>query len=302
MFIGCNIIVPAVQNLPGQSGGESGGDTTSFIMEIDTNISGSTPNNQFRLYSSGNTGRPYTVDWGDGTSDVDTNSNDITHTYPSPGVYDISITSPYNRIYVAATNDKNKVREIKQWGNLPWFNMASSFSRCGNMNITATDTGDFSNVTSWSQAFRNTNSLTNLGNYSNWVTSSCTNITLILFATGLSGSFDFTGWDTSNVTNMSYFISTNPGMTSIDTTGWDVSKVTTFFNFASACANLDTIIGLYEWAFPLLESTGEHWNYANDQVWMRLQENDRWFVFNPRLGKQRSGYSDNAKRFMDYDT
>lgn len=65
---------------------------------------------------------------------------------------------------------------------------------------------------------------------------------------------------------------------------------------------LDTIIGLYEWAFPLLESTGEHWNYANDQVWMRLQENDRWFVFNPRLGKQRSGYSDNAKRFMDYDT
>jgi glycosyl transferase family 25 len=65
---------------------------------------------------------------------------------------------------------------------------------------------------------------------------------------------------------------------------------------------LDAIIELYDWAFPLLESTGEHWNYANDQVWTRIQEEDRWFCFNPRIGKQRSGYSDNAKRFMDYDT
>ena len=65
---------------------------------------------------------------------------------------------------------------------------------------------------------------------------------------------------------------------------------------------LDAIIELYDWAFPLLETTGEHWNYANDQVWTRIQEEDRWFCFNPRIGKQRSGYSDNAKRFMDYDT
>ena len=65
---------------------------------------------------------------------------------------------------------------------------------------------------------------------------------------------------------------------------------------------LDTIIRLYEEALPLLERTGEHWNYANDQVWTRLQAVDTWYAFTPRLGKQRSGYSDNAKRFMDYDT
>lgn len=64
---------------------------------------------------------------------------------------------------------------------------------------------------------------------------------------------------------------------------------------------LDTIIDLYEHALPLLETTGEHWNYANDQVWTKLQEKHKWYVFEPRLGKQRSGYSDNAKRFMDYD-
>lgn len=64
---------------------------------------------------------------------------------------------------------------------------------------------------------------------------------------------------------------------------------------------LDSIIALYEHAIPLLETTGEHWNYANDQVWCQLQEKDTWYVFADRLGKQRSGYSDNANRFMDYD-
>jgi glycosyl transferase family 25 len=66
-------------------------------------------------------------------------------------------------------------------------------------------------------------------------------------------------------------------------------------------AYLDTLIQLYEYALPLLERTGEHWNYANDQVWKSLQRKDRWFCFQPRLGKQRSGYSDNAKAFMDYE-
>lgn len=65
---------------------------------------------------------------------------------------------------------------------------------------------------------------------------------------------------------------------------------------------LDKIIELYEKTLPLLESTGMHWVYANDQSWKSLQKTDKWFVFNPRLGKQQSGYSDNAKRFMDYDT
>ena len=64
---------------------------------------------------------------------------------------------------------------------------------------------------------------------------------------------------------------------------------------------LDSIINLYEHSLPLLQSTGEHWNYANDQVWCQLQEKDNWYVFSDRLGKQRSGYSDNAERFMDYD-
>lgn len=83
-----------------------------------------------------------------------------------------------------------------------------------------------------------------------------------------------------------------------------ISKIHNANNASAYLINgkyLDKIIELYEHALPLLETTGEHWNYANDQVWTQLQEKDKWFVFQPRLGKQHSGYSDNAKCFINYD-
>jgi GR25 family glycosyltransferase involved in LPS biosynthesis len=61
---------------------------------------------------------------------------------------------------------------------------------------------------------------------------------------------------------------------------------------------LDTLIRLYEWAIPLLEQTNEHWKYANDLVWKRLQPNDNWYYTTNKLGKQRSGYSDNKMCYM----
>ena len=64
---------------------------------------------------------------------------------------------------------------------------------------------------------------------------------------------------------------------------------------------LDTLIALYEWSCPLLEQTKEHWNYANDQCWKTLQKTDRWFHFVDRMGKQRSGFSDNSMDFIEYD-
>ena len=62
----------------------------------------------------------------------------------------------------------------------------------------------------------------------------------------------------------------------------------------------DTLINLYEFAMPLLNSTREHWNYANDQVWKKNQVNDRWYCFSNRIGIQRPGYSDNVEKYMDY--
>lgn len=63
----------------------------------------------------------------------------------------------------------------------------------------------------------------------------------------------------------------------------------------------DKMIELYEWTIPLLDSTGEHWNYANDQVWKRLQPTANWFCLKTRCGKQRAGYSDNSDKYEDHN-
>lgn len=62
----------------------------------------------------------------------------------------------------------------------------------------------------------------------------------------------------------------------------------------------DQLIELYEEAMPLLEATGCHWIYANDQVWKKLQPAANWFAFKDRLGRQRPSYSDNSEAFMDH--
>ena len=62
----------------------------------------------------------------------------------------------------------------------------------------------------------------------------------------------------------------------------------------------DTLINLYEYAVPLLESTSEHWNYTNDAIWNRIIPNRNWFGFVTRMGKQRPSYSDNGCTWADY--
>jgi len=64
----------------------------------------------------------------------------------------------------------------------------------------------------------------------------------------------------------------------------------------------DTMIALYEDAMPKLLSTRHHWEYANDQIWKKLQIQDNWFCFKTRIGKQMDGYSDNANAFMSYNS
>lgn len=62
----------------------------------------------------------------------------------------------------------------------------------------------------------------------------------------------------------------------------------------------DKLINLYEWAFPMLERTGEHWIYMNDVVWKCLQRSDRWYCMEPRYGVQRESFSDLAGGVCNY--
>ena len=62
----------------------------------------------------------------------------------------------------------------------------------------------------------------------------------------------------------------------------------------------DILIQLYDSVIPLLESTRQHWIYANDQAWKVLQGMNCWYCTKTRIGKQRDGFSDNAQEFVSY--
>jgi hypothetical protein len=59
----------------------------------------------------------------------------------------------------------------------------------------------------------------------------------------------------------------------------------------------DKLITLYEYAMPELEHTGNHWIYANDQIWKNLQPTLLWFATAVRIGLQRPSYSDTGEKF-----
>ena len=79
-----------------------------------------------------------------------------------------------------------------------------------------------------------------------------------------------------------------------------VSYTTTASGAAGYIVNhtmYDDLINCLSFGAEMLEKTGEHWNYINDQIWKKLQ-GERWLVFNKRLGQQRPSFSDLKNSFV----
>lgn len=63
----------------------------------------------------------------------------------------------------------------------------------------------------------------------------------------------------------------------------------------------DKLINIFEEAIPPLRETNQHWIYANDQIWKRLQPESNWYALTKRCGRQRDGFSDNSNKYEIYD-
>ena len=193
-----------------------------------------TPTNQFRLKLAPSTSYNFTINWGDGNSEIfnqTTSSTEIsaglTHTYASPSAYRVSITENvsegFPRIYFNgqtnshSSNDDVKVTDIIQWGNPVWSSMTDAFEGCSNLSAVATDggTSKLSGVSIFDSMF-----------------SYCSRIK------------DFPVIDTSNATSM---VGTWQYCTSLSSFPFlNTSKVT---NFASAFINCPIK------SFPLLDTS-----------------------------------------------
>ena len=122
---------------------------------------------------------------------------------PAGATIDLSI-NPTNFKTFSTINgpDKRRLVDVKQWGSTAWSAMASTFAGCINLNISATDVPNLSNVTSMIDMFRGCTILNSPTNIGTWNTATVT-IMAGVFAGANAFNQDISSWNTASVTTMS---------------------------------------------------------------------------------------------------
>ncbi|MHB0755877.1 BspA family leucine-rich repeat surface protein [Polaribacter sp. M15] len=181
-------------------------------------------------------GYNYTVDWGDGTIESNFTGN-ATHTYSNVGEYIVKITGDFPRIRFQKVGNilNTTLVEIVQWGSNPWTTMEGAFEDCVELNITATDSPDLSNVTSLKSMFKN--------------------------CLKLEGNSSLSEWDISNITNLeSTFENSKIFNSNINT--WDVSSVETMKTMFKEADNFNQ--NLNSWLTSNVETMEEMFSGADN--------------------------------------
>ncbi|MFK7770874.1 MAG: BspA family leucine-rich repeat surface protein [Saprospiraceae bacterium] len=175
----------------------------------------------------------YEVDWNnDGIFEEGGIISSATHDFGNAGIYTIRIKGDFPRIYFNNEGDKAKILDVAQWGDLEWESMHGAFHGCENLNISATDVPDLSNVTSFRSIFFGCSSLN--ANLENWDVSKVSNF---YFAFGNCSQFNqpLDNWNMSGATNLQrMFIGCSSFNQPVNS--WDVSSVTSFGAMFSSCS------------------------------------------------------------------
>lgn len=150
-------------------------------------------------------------------------------TFISPSLSIPTITS-YN-------GDRNKILEVSQWGNIAWQNWEASYANCTNLDVTAIDVPNLSNVTSSSLMFFQCTSLIGNPSFNNWNTSPITNMSH-MFASAGDFNQPIGNWDTSNVTDMTWMFHYLSKFNQ-NVENWNVSKVTKMEHMFHRCYNFN---------------------------------------------------------------
>lgn len=122
--------------------------------------------------------------------------------------------------------DPNKILKIEHWGNIIWDNMDYAYSSCPNLDMTATDAPNLTNVTSLENIFYSCASLIGNSSFNSWDTSNVTNLQAAFSNCPLFNQ-PLGNWDTSNVTRMvlTFALATSFNQ---NINNWDTGNVQTF--------------------------------------------------------------------------
>ncbi len=200
----------------------------SFTIEVVTTNSGTSGNNSFTIP----TYIGYTYSYNVTTSEqtLTSQTSDVTLNWSAPGTYQVEISGTFPSIYFNNSGDKLKITKVLKWGSISWQTFENAFYGCENLDVTAIDIPDLSNVTSLKSCFAINwggsaySSLVNSNSsISNWQTSNIEDMTA-MFRGCENFDVDISNWNVSNVRFMvamfEYCIIFNQ-----DISGWNVSSV-----------------------------------------------------------------------------
>ena len=189
-------------------------ETNSFRILVDTTNTGVSNNDQFQFTGAqGN----YMVDVYDatGTTFIErhtglTDEQTIT-IGAGAGQYELWVlpigANGFNRIYFNNTGDKDKLLQIRNWGNVAWSTMQNAFYGCSNAtSISSFVSPNLSSVTNMSRMFRNCSSVTTL-DVSGFNTANVTNMVQMFFrCTDLVDAIGIENFNISSTTDLSSFL------------------------------------------------------------------------------------------------
>ena len=216
----------------------SGAAKVKFLIATEADVPGNTA---FTARSTGTV--LFDINWGDGNTETAQTSNALLHTYSSPGIYTVTITTTatYAIKYNNVTADTRQIISVS-WDVSGVFPLGTTLNVAwrGSQNMTSFGFVDTSSVTSFNDAWRTCNSLTSFPLID---TSSATSMTNVW--RGCSGLTSFPLIDTSLVGNIgsAWYGCTN--LTSFPLI--DTSSVT---NMSSTWYNCSTLT-----SFPLIDTS-----------------------------------------------
>ncbi|MEM6643311.1 MAG: BspA family leucine-rich repeat surface protein [Bacteroidota bacterium] len=211
-----------------------------FITTWKTDNPGMSMANQITIPTVGS-GYYYSIDWGDGQTDTNVQGN-ITHTYSTPGTYQVAIEGDFPRIYFNGIGDKEKILSVEQWGRIHWKSMEKAFTGASNLVLNATDTPDLSRVLSMGGMFQNAISFNSpIGN---WDVSNIRSMPHMFFGASTFNQ-ELNDWDVSNVRNMyAMFYQASSFNQNLGT--WDVSNVTSVWNMFLGATSFNQSLGSWD--------------------------------------------------------
>ncbi len=175
-----------------------------FITTWQSDNPGTSGNNQIIIPTTGG-GYLYDIYWeevGTPTNNgtLGSQTGDATITFPTPGTYRVEITGTFPRIFFNSTQDRQKILDLEQWGDITWTSLQNAFSGCTNLVVSATDAPNLAGTSSMEQMFQNATSFN--ADISSWDVSTITNMRS-MFSGATSFNQDISGWDVSGVTDLS---------------------------------------------------------------------------------------------------